>query len=62
MLTYFDLLFHERTQEFKMGILEKIADIEAEISRTQKNKGKHPCRDTNIHFLFQTRYTAMEFV
>ena len=25
-----------------MGILEKIAEIEKEISRTQKNKGKKP--------------------
>ena len=24
-----------------MGILEKIAEIEREINRTQKNKGKH---------------------
>ena len=27
--------------KFLMGILEKIADIEREISRTQKNKGKY---------------------
>ena len=26
-----------------MGILEKIAEIEAEVKRTQKNKGKTGC-------------------
>ena len=29
----------DRTSAEKMGILEKIAEIEREIARTQKNKG-----------------------
>jgi len=34
-----------------MGILEKIAEIEREISRTQKNKGetaKHACHNVTV--------------
>ena len=40
--TYINKLFQKKLKkqsQTKMGILERIADIENEINRTQKNKG-----------------------
>ena len=34
-----------------MGILEKIAEVEAEIKRTQKNKGKFKKQDKFIYIV-----------